>query len=94
MNIRNTVRTLAVAALLATTIVSVSAGQADAKPIGDKQKHGPVKIDDNDPYKLCAIQGYAVNQPQYDWVFYSSGDIVNLGGTIYSCASGKWVAFK
>jgi hypothetical protein len=88
MNIRNTVRTLAVAALLAVTVVTVSAGQADAKPIREKQVYGPIDLGNYGG--MCAIQGFAVHQPE-DWVFYKAGQNIVVGGVTYQClTNGRW----
>lgn len=87
MNIRNTVRSLAVAALLAVTVVSLSAGQADARP---RKPQGPITLEDVNSQQ-CAIQGVAVGQPQYDWVFYLAGDYVSFNGLNYVCSGfGTW----
>ena len=80
MNIRNVVRTLAVAALLAMTVVSVSAGQADARDNVDG---------DN------GIRCYYLNTDgSYD--FYLPGETITVGanGQIrqYRCGEGgQWI---
>jgi len=76
MNIRNLVRTLAVATLLAVTVVSVSAQQADAKPISDKQTEGPVVIGGRNT--TCAAEGHLVGDSQHDVVFYSAGARISV----------------
>ncbi len=81
MNICTVARTLAVAALLAMTVVSVSAQQADAKPIREKQTHGPKVIDTLGRNITCGVEGSVVGQPQYDWVFYSFGDKILMHTT-------------
>jgi hypothetical protein len=87
MNLRTIVRTLTAAALLAVTVVSVSAQQADAKPRGPRQTSGTIDRD-----TTCAFPGFAVSQPQHDWVFYAWGEEIVVGGNRYHCSStGEWL---
>jgi hypothetical protein len=79
MNLRNTVRTLAVAALLAMTVVSVSAHQADARP------KRPV-----DNGVRCAVPGHLVGASE-DWVLYLPGQEIEINGKRYECFNdGTW----
>ncbi len=74
MNIRTFIRTLAAAAVLAVAAVTVSAEHAHARP----------RIDDHNA--PCAVSGSAVGSSN-DWEFYSPGDAIVFGGTVYYCGT-------
>jgi hypothetical protein len=79
MNLRTTARTLAVAALLAMTVASVSAPQTDARP----KRPGDNGV-------LCAVPGHLVGATE-DWVFYLPGQEIEINGKRYECyADGSW----
>ena len=74
MNIRNAIRTLTAAALLALTVVTVSVQHADAKP-----RRFPTVAEE-----ACAIPGRAVGASE-DWVFYRQYDVIRVNGQGYFC---------
>lgn len=80
MNIYPALRTIAAAAVLAVTVVGVSAQHADARP-----RRQPTVAEE-----ACAIPGSAVHSSN-DWDFYARGDVILVRGRLYICgAGGQW----
>jgi hypothetical protein len=76
MNIHTRIRTLAAAALLALTVVSMSAGQADAKP--RRPADNGVRCASYDP-------------TTGEWDFLLPGETITIGSITLRCgADGKW----
>ena len=70
-------RSLVAGAMLALALLSVAPAHAlPRQPAGDS---------------LCGIPGYAVDEPDVDWVMYNQGDFVSVGGHTWMCgSSGRW----
>jgi hypothetical protein len=80
MTIHNSIRTLTVAALLAMTVVSVSANFALAER----------KPDPNDPYTMCVIE----NRMTGELEFYATGTIYRnpvTGRSMVCGPNGAWI---